>query len=137
MCPKADDPITGNQDPRRIMLTVDGTSGFGGTLGFTFQGEITLLPFASMTDATCEAILEGADKFADITCDYTAVSATQHTFDITFESWPLAPMENNLYTHDGNPAATDFLCDMSRMDSGTTCTFTDVTTTNLQGKCGT
>eukprot|EP00602_Paraphysomonas_sp_CaronLab_P001970 CAMPEP_0185021030 /NCGR_PEP_ID=MMETSP1103-20130426/3691_1 /TAXON_ID=36769 /ORGANISM="Paraphysomonas bandaiensis, Strain Caron Lab Isolate" /LENGTH=622 /DNA_ID=CAMNT_0027552303 /DNA_START=60 /DNA_END=1924 /DNA_ORIENTATION=+ len=132
MCPKGDDPVTDNQDFRVILLTVDGPANFGGDLGFTFQGERTLLPIATMSDAACESLLEASDKFADVTCDYTAVSTSQHTFRITFNSWPLTPKENNLYTHNGNPAISEFTCDMTRIDvSGVTCTFTDVTTTNL------
>ncbi|CAE7549684.1 unnamed protein product, partial [Symbiodinium microadriaticum] len=135
MCPKADDPVTDNQNYREILLTVGGPSGFTGTLGLTFQGETTLLPLASMTDSTCESLLEAAEKFGDITCDYTAVSATQHTFLLTFVTWPLTPKENNLYTHDGNPATTDFMCDISSMSSSTvTCAFTDVSASNLRGK---
>ena len=138
MCPKADDPVTDNQNYREILLTVNGPVNFGGSLGLTFQGETTLLPLASMTDSTCESLLEGAEKFGDVSCDYTAVSTTQLTFAITFVSWPLMPRENNLYTHDGNPAATDFMCDMSRIDlAGVICTFTDVTSSNLRGECQT
>lgn len=40
MCPKADDPVTVNQDDRSILISVgtDSADPIDGSLGFTFNG---------------------------------------------------------------------------------------------------
>lgn len=137
MCPKSDDPVTVNQAYRQIQLDVvdgGGSGSFTGHLGLTFQGSTSFLTLGTPSSDNCEATLEANAKFGDVTCTYTSVSATRRRFAITFVSWPKLPKENNLYSHDGNPASTDFLCDVSKTDSTVQCTFSDVVTTNLRGK---
>jgi hypothetical protein len=134
MCPKSDDPVTVNQVYRQIQLDVtDAGATFTGYLGITFQGETSYITLGSPSSSNCETVLETNPKFTDVTCTYTSVSATVRRFEITINSWPQLPKENNLHFHTGNPAITDFLCDMSKTDSTATCTFSDLVTTNLRG----
>jgi hypothetical protein len=136
MCPKSDDPVTVNQVHRQIQLDVvdgGGSGSFTGLLGISFQGSTSYITLGSPSSDNCEAVLEANAKFDDVTCTYTSVSSTARRFVITFVSWPKLPQENNIYTHNGNPASTDFLCDVSKTDSTIQCTYSDVVSTNLRG----
>ena len=136
MCPKGDDPVTPNQVSRQIqLLVVDGTDtgSFTGHLGVSFQGVTSFLTLGSPSSANCEEVLEANPKFGGVTCNYTSNSSSTRWFDITFNTWPTFPKENNLYSHQGNPASTEFLCDVSRTDSTVQCTFSDLVSTNLRG----
>lgn len=138
MCPKGDDPVTENQVSRQLqLLVIDGTGvgTFTGHLGVTFQGSTTYLTLGDPSSENCEEVLELNPKFDDVSCNFTANSTTKLWFDITFESWPTFPQENNLFFHDGNPANTDFLCDVSKTDSTVLCQFLDTVNTNLKGMC--
>lgn len=135
MCPKGDDPVTVNQEHRQIQLDVtDAGASFTGHLGLTFQGSTSYLSLGDPSSLDCETVLEMNPKFEDVTCVYTAQSATVSRFDITFVAWPRLPKENNLHFHTGNPDITEFLCDVTRTDSTVTCAFTDVVSSNLRGE---
>ena len=135
MCPKGDDPVTVNQAYRQIRLeVVDAGGTFTGYLGINFQDSTSFIHLGYPSSSNCESVMEADPKFADVTCEYSQVSTTTRRFDIAFVAWPTLPKENNLYFHNGNPASTDFLCDVSRTDSTVECTFSDLVTTNLRGK---
>ena len=34
-------------------------------------------------------------------------------YNVTFKQWPTMPMENNYFSHKGNPALSNFTCDVS------------------------
>ena len=133
MCPKGDDPLTDSQNYRQILLTIFDYSPFTGVVGVSFQGDTTFISLASPSSSDCETSFEASDKFDDVTCVYTDLENHKISFAITFISWPKLPQENNLYSHSGNPAASDFTCDISRTDTNTLCTFTDVVNTDLRG----
>eukprot|EP00603_Paraphysomonas_imperforata_P008316 CAMPEP_0114435894 /NCGR_PEP_ID=MMETSP0103-20121206/13114_1 /TAXON_ID=37642 ORGANISM="Paraphysomonas imperforata, Strain PA2" /NCGR_SAMPLE_ID=MMETSP0103 /ASSEMBLY_ACC=CAM_ASM_000201 /LENGTH=1204 /DNA_ID=CAMNT_0001606031 /DNA_START=167 /DNA_END=3781 /DNA_ORIENTATION=+ len=133
MCPKGDDPYTTGQNLRTISVGVARGLGrsFFGEIGIGFHGEIVYISLDSPSNHHCTASLRASPQFQDVVCDYTFVD-TRMVFQITFNKWPLAPKQNNLYTHDGNPPITDFYCDISRADATTTCTFDDIQATNVQ-----
>lgn len=135
MCPKGDNPETDNQNYHSIILTVTGPLNFGGSLGFTFQGETTFLEFPNLSTNTIQTLLESSNKFKSIKCSYSNTNSgtSTHIITITFVAWPILPQENNLYTHNGNPSLTDFTCDTSLMSSSVSCTFTNNQISNLQG----
>lgn len=134
MCPKGDDPVTDGQNYRRILLNVsDSDAPFTGVLGVQFQGETTFISLATANSSNCETLLEASAKFDNVNCTFANLGSGQVSFDITFFSWPKFPQENNLYSHSGNPSASDFTCDISRTDSSTLCTFTDVVNTDIRG----
>jgi len=133
MCPKGDDPATDSQSYRQILLTVTDYPPFTGLLGVQFQGETTFMSLSAPNSSHCEAAFEASEKFDDITCAYSRnVDGDKMYFDLTFISWPKLPKENNLYSHNGNPRASEFTCDISRTDDNTVCTFTDVVNTFLR-----
>ena len=60
------------------------------------------------------------------------VNSYHRIFEIEVLEWPLYSRENNLYFHDGNPAITDFHCDITQTGNDVQCEFTDVNTQNLK-----
>ena len=133
MCPKVDDPVTENQVYRELLLTVQSSSAMSGNLGFQFQGVTAFLDLDSPTEEDCSDALVGSGKFATVNCSVSVNSATEVTYQVQIQAWPLTPKENNLHTHFGNPSIDEFLCDVSRTSGGVTCTFTDIANSNLVG----
>jgi hypothetical protein len=123
-----------NQNYRKIRLTVY-TSDPSGSLGIEFLGTTTYMSLSTITSKACETALESSDKIGDVACTYTEVSSAVHQFDITFYSWPTFVKENNLHSNDGNPAISEFYCDVSQVGSSTYCEFTDVQNSEIRGTC--
>lgn len=137
MCPKGDDPKTINQNYRSIQLLVASSGSFDleGRLGIQFMGtkvEITL--GSETTSERCTSELAFHGMFGHVNCEYTYINRLTEVFNITFYSWPTQPLDNNLYTHTGNPSIYDFYCDVTEITRFTTCTFTDVQAHNIRGK---
>ena len=138
MCPKADDPVTINQNERSVMVSVqsDGTDTAGKVLvsflGHTAEFSLT----TAVSNTYCEQQWELLDNINDVTCLVT--DGPGHTmFNVTFHSFPSFPSENNFFSHTGNPAVTDFTCDTSQITvtGGTgakTCRVKDITNTDIK-----
>ena len=60
-------------------------------------------------------------------------------YDLSFLSWPSHPMENNFFSHTGNPKLTDFTCDISDVvvngGSNNECILTDIVNSDVTGVC--
>lgn len=135
MCPKADDPITTNQNKYSFQLLLSSSTTISGNLYVYFQDEKITLPITNtFSNSICEQAFESSLKFDDVTCVYKYISNTVRNITITVNSWPLYPQQNNLYTHNGIPDITDFTCDITLMSSTVNCAFSQVTTLNVQGK---
>lgn len=133
MCPKGDDPLTINQNYRKIRMTLTAGSAFGGDLGFTFQGATTFMSLASPSAENCKRNLEGSHHIGTISCVYSVVSATEWYYDITFHTWPTLSRANNLYNHDGNPLITEFSCVVNRgTPADVACAFSDMQVDNVR-----
>lgn len=133
MCPKGDDPLTINQQAYQIKLIVTSDSTNHGTLGVKFQGESIFLNLTSASGADCETAFEANDKFEDVSCSVSQVSQSRIEYNLTVESWPLNPKENNLYAHEGSPSLTEFYCDTTRAGNDVSCEFVAIKTTNVKG----
>lgn len=134
MCPKGDDPLTINQDYREFSLTVYAGDGyFSGTLGIQFMGSSVTLSLTSPSSAECIQAFENSLLFNYVNCKYSASTSTERLYVITVYSWPTYPRENNLHSHNGNPAITNFYCDTSNTNSGVYCVFKDIVNTNIRG----
>jgi hypothetical protein len=134
MCPKGDDPVTDNQFYRKITLMVTTDSHFQRKLGITFQGSTTFISLNSPSSSDCKTQLELNPKFSEINCDYEYIDSKTFALNITFIKFPTQPYENNLYTHNGNPLITDFLCDISHTKDDVECHFSNVYDDNIKGK---
>ncbi|GMI35358.1 hypothetical protein TeGR_g3805, partial [Tetraparma gracilis] len=118
MCPKADDPVTINQNSRRISLTLVSTgSALGGTLKVRYLGhtaEFDLGSVAGQSAAYCKQQWEKLDNVETVTCAVAnQAAATLRSYNVTFDKFPEYPAENNFFRHTGNPALTAFTCDTS------------------------
>jgi len=133
MCPKGDDPLTIDQNYRQILINVYTNSYFSGTLGIQFLSGAVTLSLFSPSSAECIEAFENSLFFQYVNCQYTKVSSSHFMYDVTIYSWPVYPQENNLHSHDGNPAITDFYCDVSSANSGVYCVFEDIVKNNIRG----
>lgn len=136
MCPKGDDPITINQNHRQILLTVTGPQSqlqFSGLLGVVFFGEISVLDIYNPSSTDCILKLQSSSYFGTVDCSYTYISTNKIQYLITFLTWPVNTKENNLHYHDGNPSISDFFCDTSLANTGVSCKFTDLVSSNVKG----
>ena len=139
MCPKADDPMTKNQQFRQIRLTTTAASGeFGGAIGFYFHDEQVILNAngSALDSGGCTRALRGFPNIAKASCSRENV--TRHngaSYIITIESWPIHPHQNNLFEHQGNPPLSAFSCDLTKVAGvyGAECTLADVTNQNIIG----
>ena len=134
MCPKGDDPLTINQNYRSIKLRVATTSlsPLDGRLGLGFMGSKTTITLSN-TAGLCTEELAFKGNFGNVLCSAVVLSTKIMEFTITFYSWPTYPKTNNLYSHDGNPSRYDFFCDLTHVTGLTTCQFTDIEASNIQG----
>lgn len=136
MCPKGDDPLTINQNYRKITMLVAsrGSYDLEGRLGLQFMGQKVILTLSDTATARCTEELAFQGAFGHLICEVVKIDRVTFQFTITFYSWPTYPKTNNLYTHDGNPSRYDFFCDLTHVTGFTTCTFTDVEASNVQGE---
>ena len=136
MCPKGDDPMTMDQNYRQIQMTVTNTRHrLQGTIGMIFQGKISYISLLNPSDTDCMEGLTNSRSYGLVGCTVTNSSAHKYVFNIIFYYWPAYPTENNLYFHDGNPPISSFSCDTVLTDAGVTCSFEDIVSTNILGKC--
>ena len=150
-CPKGDDPVSVNQSNRQIVfrLATDAVD-ISGLLHITFLGhkiEMDLNNTYVDTDSYCQAQFEEADNIETVSCVASSgfdsdnawmTSGAFLEYNVTFESWPSFPMENNFFSHNGNPDLSDFTCDISEVTlSGGAkreCTLSDAVNTEVTGK---
>jgi hypothetical protein len=136
MCPKGDDPLTLNQQNRKLRLTVSSSSqSLQGFVGLQFAGVTAWIAVgeSSASSSSCKASLEASGRFQSVVCTYSSSSSFQRIFDVEVLAWPIQPGFNNLYSHNGNPGLADFFCDISQSNSDAVCHFTDLVSSNLVG----
>ncbi|KAJ1435282.1 hypothetical protein B484DRAFT_325589, partial [Ochromonadaceae sp. CCMP2298] len=133
MCPKGDDPVTINQNYRKISFELTSFGGImKGKMGFTFMGQTLSLSTSDSSDNQCTEELAFKGAFGHLSCDLTKHKSNRYQYVLEFFSWPTFPKENNFYSHDGNPSKYDFYCDNTAMERRTTCVFTDVTISDIR-----
>lgn len=140
MCPKGDDPLTPFQDYRTITIRTaayinSGT--FAGNFKFTFNGHSFAFPAdpTQWTASDCEASFEGLSNVKAVSCSSPVTVGLVSTWTVQLLSFPLFPVENNIYHNDGNPDNSAFSCDAYSVTGvfAPSCTVTDVVTTNNPG----
>ena len=99
-------------------------------------GSTSYISLSNPSDTNCKEGMQNSSQIGEVECNYTVISPFEHIVDITFTSWPAFIPDNNIYANNGNPAITDFYCDISgtRNASAVMCFFTDITSDNLKGK---
>ena len=114
MCAKADDPLTINQNYRALRIGVSSADGSSlqGTVIFQFLGYTTSHSASHVSAVTCEGAWEALENVEDVDCQ-SENSGAGSFYNVTFKQWPTMPMENNYFSHKGNPALSNFTCDVS------------------------
>ena len=129
--------MTMNQNYRSIRLEVhgdDSADSVAGSVGLTFMGISTSIVIgSSATNTLCKDALESTGLYKRVGC---TVSDSGKQFDVIIYDWPLYPKENNIHAHFGNPAISDFFCDVTASTqisgNGVRCSFSDVSATNIR-----
>lgn len=138
MCPKTDDPVSINQSPRAVELTIESHNGgaLSGDVVVFFNGYYAAFgaDASSMSARKCEKAWESLENVEDVTCKMSTTAAGAK-YNVSFESWPVVPRENNLFSHTGNPPIESFTCDISAVSvaggGAMTCNMTDVVSTHV------
>ena len=109
MCAKADDPLTINQNYRALRIGVSSADGSSlqGTVIFQFLGYTTSHSASHVSAVTCEGAWEALENVEDVDCQ-SENSGAGSFYNVTFKQWPTMPMENNYFSHKGNPALSNF-----------------------------
>lgn len=137
MCPKGDDPVTINQNYRQIQIVVNDptNTSLTGDIGIKFMGEISYISLTDPSNSTCTDSLETSGEIGTVSCYYITHNDSHYTIDVTFFDWPMFSLGNNLYDeNNGNPAITDFYCDVTQAKNETECILLDVETRDIRGK---
>mmetsp|Transcript_14769 Transcript_14769/g.45769 ORF Transcript_14769/g.45769 Transcript_14769/m.45769 type:complete len:620 (-) Transcript_14769:3713-5572(-) len=115
MCAKADDPLTVNQNFRalRIGLSAADDSVLRGSVIFRFLGYTTSHAAMRVSETTCERAWEALENVEDVDCLSESLGGNGALYNVTFKKWPTEPMENNYFSHTGNPGISNFTCDVS------------------------
>jgi hypothetical protein len=133
MCAKGDDPVTIEQEYYRFLFKVDhGGHVPTGHVSLGLEGSSATISLSYPSSTSCLASLQASGSFGYAACDYRSDVDFMY-FNVTVYSWPTYPRENNLYSHNGNPAETDFYCDTSRASGVVGCSFTKISTSNVRG----
>lgn len=109
MCAKSDDPLTINQNFRALNIGVAAADGSGlqGLVVFHFLGYTTSHSASRVSGIACEEAWEALDNVDDVDC-LSEPFAGGAIYNVTFKQWPIEPMENNFFSHTGNPGLTNF-----------------------------
>ena len=120
MCPKNTDPWITTQVHRVIGLNIHSNNPkypIQGSLGIKLYGITTYINMLNITNNTCVTALESSNQIGTVSCNVQILDAYNIHMIITFMTWPSINIaDNNIYTNNGNPAITDFSCDVSQMN---------------------
>jgi hypothetical protein len=135
LCPKGDDPETTSQAYRSIRITTanSASAAMSGTFQVFFLGySLTFNADGSAeSSASCVLFMKQLNNVQTVTCTQSSLSGSTKgcIYTIVFTDWGDSPMQNNLFTHDGDPPLSDFTCSttLATASSGTiSCTIADV-----------
>lgn len=123
MCPKGDDPVTQfNTKPNLSIEITSISTDLSGTVAVNFQDEPVYLDLSNPSSNQCKFAFESNPKFSLVDCIFLMISSSHFQFDVTVTRWPVLPVENNVYFHEGRMLSSEFTCD-STQASPLECTF--------------
>jgi hypothetical protein len=84
---------------------------------FQFNGESFFFETGAtrFTASQCKTALEALRNVAEVDCTITASTDFLVTYQIVFRKFPVLPYENNIFSHDGNPALSSFSCNTDQI----------------------
>ncbi|GMF18465.1 unnamed protein product [Phytophthora fragariaefolia] len=140
MCPHGTNPISSKQDDKKIRLriaTSEGADITGGALTITFQAHTVEfeMPLEQVTSDVCTSIFHRFQNLGELRLALEKSSSA--TFEITLRTFPIFPIMNNLYYHDGNPPVSEFSCNtakaqLSSPSGSVQCIFESVKDSNVK-----
>ena len=141
MCPKGDDPFTISKDYRTIQIVTSASSSgatLDGLFKFSFGDSYIYFPADAQNwdSLDCERYLEEMPNVKDVECTRSSISSVHGaTYTIRFLEFPMFPVDNNVYNHEGNPPLTSYKCESYKVTKGTSpsCVVSDVAVTTLPG----
>lgn len=123
ICPKSFDPIGLEKltNRRSILISTSVASGFfEGYLEFTFG--LSTISFdadaRTMTNESCTAAFARMASVSSVSCGIRRVDQNSGAgaYEVTFNSFPVTPYENNIFSHNGNPILNAFFCNTSKVE---------------------
>ncbi|KAG7400949.1 hypothetical protein PHYBOEH_003860 [Phytophthora boehmeriae] len=120
MCPHGINPTSPMQEDKKLKMTIKTSAGAtitGGVLTVTFHAhEVEFeMPLVHVTGDVCTSIFRRFQNLGDLACERTLFDKpSSATYEIALSTFPIFPIMNNLFFHDGNPPATDFWCDATK-----------------------
>ncbi|OQR95710.1 hypothetical protein THRCLA_07633 [Thraustotheca clavata] len=139
LCPHGFDPATiGNKQNKKLRLQVLKSSSVPvtGNLLLNFHGHVVEMNLDSGTSEHCSLVFRRFHNLGESSCVRTATTGANllYEFDVELISFPIYPVMNNIFYHDGNPLSNEFTCDTSQLSHPTaiSCTFTSLTDSNVK-----
>ena len=132
MCPKGDDPLTKTEDFRTISITTSATEGtLDGYFTFRFNNYYFDFPGhgSNWTKYDCRDLFQSMANVDIASCTMGEVGNDGSiTVMVELREFPLRPVENNIYFHEGNPGISQFQCETAFVEgaSGVRCAISDV-----------
>ncbi|TYZ69269.1 hypothetical protein PybrP1_000642 [[Pythium] brassicae (nom. inval.)] len=133
MCPHGFDPDDTVGREKKLLLTIAASSAAAlrGKFVLTFHSHSVEFdaPLESVTSEACTHIFRRFQNIGEVSCSRVEFEApSRAVFEVTLHSFPVYPVMNNLYHHNGNPPASDFWCDATnatptRAGSDVSCAF--------------
>lgn len=134
-CPKGDDPLTVNQQNRAIQLQIAADSALAGMLYVGFGFDVAALSVDAVTDATCETAFQSMSSLDAVQCTVDSTDPMLLQLDVAILKFPTYPVDNNIFSHSGNPTLQQFRCDTSQLTSvNASCSFADIVADDVKGK---
>jgi EGF-like domain len=120
LCSKGDDPLTIGQSYRTITITTstnNAAAPAGGVFTLYFDGESVQFDFDA-TAADLEAAINSLDnvELSSVTAS-AAAGVYPNTYTVQFKRWPTFPRQNNVFSHDGNPPLSSFVCSALKVNT--------------------
>ncbi len=84
---------------------------------FVFNGEALWFPVGEtlFTAAQCEAAFEELRNIDDVSCTMSTSGDNSVTYTVQLRKFPVLPVETSIYTNDGNPSLTSFVCNTDQV----------------------
>lgn len=123
LCPKGFDPLVPYTAlPSFRIRTVAYPTGVSSpTFVFHFNGQSFAFSPLLWTSSHCKTLFEGLPNIDIANCSFTRVSSYTSLVDVTFEAFPVLPVENNIYRNDGDPSSFSLKCYDTEGNLGSSC----------------
>jgi hypothetical protein len=139
LCSKGDDPLTIGQSYRSITITTstnDTVVPTGGVYTLYFDGEAVQFDY----DASAADLQAAIDSLDNVELSHVDVVQSagiySNLYTVQFRRWPTFPRQNNIFSHDGSPPLSSFVCSALKVSIAANqtvlCDLADVPATDVR-----